>query len=261
MALFQNAWAGIIDVVVRVDGVYSDKKFAGCAQAHINAIRAGFGHTEPGCSEHDISVSDAEKKVVLVLEDDTVPSSRCTKEKLRKVLQEANNLYKKFHFAHLYQVCDNNLIQSLGEKELTESLVSFKSQNFLKIKPNGLVLNANMMIYSITCLQWLDEYEKHVTNDKHTIPNDRLNTIDKWVDLTYNPVVGLITKQNYCSVGSNLGSDNGSNTDILHTDLQNSPEHFSKLLRNKKINSLVLKNISNDFRLNVRVAAVENAAA
>jgi len=231
---FFRHWENILDKIIVIEGVYNSKKFAGCGLAHSKAIKTGLSSGE---------------NVVLVFEDDSVPTKNCTKENLVSVIKESELLWKKFHCVQLYHVCDSNFFDLFDYKRNAAFTSFSESKNFLKIVPNGLIVNSNMMIYSKTCLDWLNDYEFHLLNDKSCVPNDRLYTKNNWDFQHYTPTVGLISTTNFCSVDFSFGSDNGSNVKILKRDYLKSKENFLELLKFKMFEKL--EDISN-FNLNFK---------
>lgn len=77
----QSHWAGLVDELIRVDGVRHPHPHNGCGLAHINAMRMGFANKE---------------EVVFVLEDDALPLPGLTADRLRELIQEGRRNFQNF---------------------------------------------------------------------------------------------------------------------------------------------------------------------
>ena len=245
----QQNWMGIVDTLVRVDGVKSLKRFQGCALAHISAIRTAWN-----AQEQEGSLG----KIVLVLEDDSVPQEGLTRSKLLDILTEARNASAEFDALYLSPLIDSSLLDHTSIKDLDEVL-SKTSTRFFRASPTQLLICCAMMVYSKRVLNWLDEYEAHVNdiNAQETIPNDRILSSDSWKSLNeqriYNRPEVWVTSHQVAYVGDSK-SDNGGESRISKSIVFKRTPALLKDLAERA------KPISNEFRTPkpLRITLLEN---
>ena len=204
-AQMQENWKGIVDILIRVDAVYSTKKFKGCALSHIKVIRSALQ-------------LQRENKIVLVLEDDAVPVQGLSRETLLEQLSEAQRANDEFDALYLSPlICTQTYDES--SKEDLDNAFSKTSTRFLRFSPSRLIICTAMMVYSKRVLNWIEEYEAYINNDRGSlelIPNDRIVSDDSWNIHIYNRPEVWVSSIQVAYVGDSK-SDNGGADKISKT--------------------------------------------
>jgi hypothetical protein len=242
----QQNWIGIVDTLVRVDGIKSSKRFQGCALAHISAIRTAWNDQEQ------------EGKIVFVLEDDAVPHEGLTRSKLLEILAEARNASAQFDALFLSPLISPVAYDSSSIQDLSKVFTK-TSTSFFRASPSQLLICCAMMVYSKRVLNWLDEYEAHVNdiNAQQTIPNDRILSSDSWKALNeqriYNRPEVWVTSHQVAYVGDSK-SDNGG-VDMISNSIE-----FKRTPALLKDLAERAQPISNEFRTPkpLRITLLEN---
>jgi GR25 family glycosyltransferase involved in LPS biosynthesis len=194
----QKDWKGILDLT-RIDGVKSRKKYAGCAQAHINAILHGF--------------KDSSTEYCLVLEDDVMPDSM-TRDTLSSFIEATRHLFTALDGISMCPTFDRDV--------LSNDFFYTADAPMLVINPNTLVSGTAFMIYTRRIVSKLTEYQRHLTRYPWIIPNDRLFTTDSYGFFSFQPLTVGIPLQYECKLSTlALLSDNFlGGMDVSHAKLQ-----------------------------------------
>jgi GR25 family glycosyltransferase involved in LPS biosynthesis len=209
----QRDWDGILNLT-RVDGVKSSKKYAGCALAHINAIRIGL-EKAPYC---------------IVLEDDVMPDS-LTAESVKSFIHSVE---------HLFPALDAISLCPTFDRDINSQDTFIADGDLLVVNPTGLISGAAAMIYTRRILRSLPVYQSHISFSPWVIPNDRLFSTSSFGFFKYSPLQAAIPKHYLCKLSSTAKeSDNFSGgTDV-------SKEKLSLLV--KQSENKQLKNSSMHF--------------
>ena len=200
----QKEWSRIF-TLQRISAVKSKKKYLGCAQSHINAIRLAFSLYP-------------QQSYCIVLEDDVKPlKSREYFEQLMKKLSTLEGL-------------DCVSLNSTFDRTVTnETFLTVPSLDFLVINSESYLMSGtSFMIYSRRVLGILDEYQRHLDTSSIKIPNDRLFSTSKYGIYTYSPLICAVPQEMVCdlselaSVSDNFGGG----------EYKNHKENLDKLIQN-----------------------------
>jgi len=207
--LMKTNWSHIFDKIVRVNGIRSPIPHAGCALAHISAIKLAFC-SEPG-------------KPAIILEDDIIPHPSLTRETFLHVFMEASRVSDHYDAIYFKPMC--HTIITFRE---TESLLFYDFEPTLKFFCNAF------MMYSPR-LRFLEEYENHLLTEKIVVPIDRLFSSDSFWGFFYNkPVSWFCTKlqTNLMDLGSD--NTNGDPSFSQHSIYIETPKYIEFCLQHKK---------------------------
>jgi GR25 family glycosyltransferase involved in LPS biosynthesis len=212
----QNDWNGIFQLI-RVDGVKSSKKYAGCALAHINAIRRGLQHAD----------------YCIVLEDDIMPDG--IEQKIITFIESIQ---------HLFPVLDAISLCPTFDRALSTSDYFFTAGDLLVINTTGLVSGAAGMIYTRRILRCLDQYETHVLNSPWIVPNDRLFSTSSFGFFQYSPLQVGIPKEYMCRL-----SDTSNESDNFSGGSDVNKEKLLQLVNHSESMNIQFKHSTKDFYL------------
>lgn len=194
----QKDWSEILQLS-RIDGVQSRKKYAGCAQAHINAIMMGF--------------KDPSAEFCIVLEDDVMPDG-LTKETLTQFLDSSK---------HLFPYLDAISMCPTFDRDLTSTDYFYVAPGpLLIINPTALISGTAFMIYTRRIVSKLGAYQDHISRYPWIIPNDRLFTTDSYGFFSFLPLtVGIpLTYQSKLSNLAQVSDNFSGGMDVSHEKLQ-----------------------------------------
>lgn len=175
-------WEKYFDTIIRVNGIRSPVRHAGCGLAHISAIRLGLAN---------------EKNPVIVLEDDVVPSESLTREKLVTLIQHADTFQDLYDSIYLLPMCEQVIKMRKTESEM-----------FLDFEPTEFLFCNGFMIYSPRCTRFLNTYEHHLLTNKDVVPIDRILTGNTGCGYYWKRPTSWLSSEHLSNI-LNLGSDNG----------------------------------------------------
>lgn len=229
-AKMQSDWSHIFNLH-RVPGVKSNKKYLGCGQAHINAIRCAFE-------------MERDKPFYIVLEDDVKPLE--TKE------------YYTLFLETLYQLYDSGIdcvsLNSTFDRDVSEdSFHAHPEMDLLYLNPDSnLMSGASFMIYSRTILERMEEYQDHLKKSYFIIPNDRLYSTRQFGFYQFNPLKCFIPLKQICDLSdlANASDNFGGGA------FKNYTKNIKRLVQNSMSKPKLLNNTSRQSsasKLSIRV--------
>jgi len=165
---FEDTWLPQFPEFERHSAYYSTVPHKGCGISHVDAAEKGFA---------------AGHKIVVVFEDDAIPTEYFNAAAFRELLVEAEAAYESFDTIYLG-----------ANAEYKHSTVDgfIISPNFIQVDPSERITTTMGMIYSVRSRQKLLEYKDRQIQST-PIPCDRFFSGKSWGPTAWTPLTSWIT--------------------------------------------------------------------
>jgi len=165
---FEDTWLPQFPEFERHSAYYSTVPHKGCGISHVDAAEKGFS---------------AGHKIVVVFEDDAIPTEYFNAVAFRELLVEAEAAYESFDTIYLGANAEY--------KHVTVDGFTI-SPNFIQVDPSERITTTMGMIYSVRSRQKLLEYKDRQIQST-PIPCDRFFSGKSWGPTAWTPLTSWIT--------------------------------------------------------------------